>query len=272
MDYTAIFILACIFIPLERLTALHPEQGTLRRDWLNDVAYVLFNGFFIRAGFTFVAGLAMYGFTSAFGPNPTPWISELPVWLQVIAVIIVADIGYYTAHRISHAVPFLWQFHAVHHSIEEMDWLAAHRIHPVDMIFTHSFALLPLYFLGFSLEAVVIFQVIYQFHTLLIHSNTRIKFGPLKWLIASPEYHHWHHANESDAYDRNFAAQLVIIDVIAGTLFLPKRRPKAYGINEPMPRLYPLQLLHPFRSLGRSLLRSVAPGKSLKGTQDEQDA
>jgi len=118
----------------------------------------------------------------------------------------------------------------------------------------------------------VIFQVIYQFHSLLIHSNTRITFGPLKWLIASPEYHHWHHANESDAYDRNFAAQLSIIDYVAGTLFLPKRRPAAYGINEPMPQLYPLQLLHPFRSLAQSVLRSVAPDKPTKGPQDEQDA
>jgi sterol desaturase/sphingolipid hydroxylase (fatty acid hydroxylase superfamily) len=120
-----------------------------------------------------------------------------------------------------------------------------------------------------QLEAVVIFQVIYQAHTLLIHANTRLRFGPLKWLIASPEYHHWHHANEPDAYDRNFAAQLSLIDWIAGTLFLPLRRPSRYGINEEMPRWYHQQLLHPFRSLGR-MARRKPP--SPERTPHEQDA
>ncbi len=273
MDYTAIFILACIFIPLERLIPIDPEQGTLRRNWVNDLFYLLVNGLVVRAGFTVVAGILMVGFNHAFGADPTPWITALPLWIQVIAVIIIADIGYYTAHRISHAVPFLWRFHAVHHSIEQMDWLATHRVHPVDQIFTNTLALLPIYFLGFSLEAAVIFQVIYQAQALLIHSNTRINFGPLKWLFASPEYHHWHHANEPDAYDRNFAAQLSIIDVIAGTLFLPKRRPKAYGINEPMPQLYHQQLLHPFRGIAQAFRRpDTRPTEAPKGKTHEQDA
>lgn len=269
MDYTAILILACIFIPLERLLPLHPEQRTLRRDWLNDVVYVLVNGFVIRSGFVVVAGVMMVLFNRLVGPDPTPWVADLPLWLQVIGAIIVADIGYYIAHRTSHAVPFLWKFHAVHHSIEEMDWLATHRVHPVDQIFTNTLSILPLYFLGFSFEAVAIYAGIYQAHAILVHSNVRVNFGPLKWLIASPEYHHWHHANEPDAYDRNFAAQLSIIDVIAGTLFMPRRQPKAYGINEPMPRLYHLQFLHPFRSLARAFGRREPVQK---GNIDEQDA
>jgi|GEM_PF-291826 len=257
MDYTAIFILACIFIPLERLLPLHPEQRTLRRDWLNDLVYVLVNGFVVRAGFTVVAGILMLGITHLVGPNPISWTGELPVWVQVILAIIIADIGYYTAHRICHSVPVLWKFHAVHHSIEEMDWLATHRVHPVDQIFSNTLSLVPIWCMGFSLEALVMHQMIYQAHALLLHSNMRIKFGPLKWLIASPEYHHWHHANERDAYNHNFAAQLSIIDVIARTVFMPvKRQPKSYGLNEPMPRLYPLQIIHPFRSLASSWLKA----------------
>lgn len=272
MDYTAVFILACIFIPLERLIPLDHEQGTLRRDWLNDLVYVLLNGFLVRLGFTSVAGALMFGFDSVFGNDPTPWVRTLPVWVQVIGIIVIADIGYYTAHRASHAIPFLWKFHAVHHSIEQMDWLATHRVHPVDQIFTNTMSLLPIYFLGFSLEAAIIHQVLYQAQALLIHSNTRIKFGPLSWLVASPEYHHWHHANEPEAYDKNFAAQLSIIDYLAGTLFLPKRQPKAYGLNEPMPRSYPLQLIHPFLGIARSMFRHVTQAKTPKGAPHEQDA
>lgn len=257
MDYTTTFILACIFIPLERLLPLHPEQRTLRRDWLNDVVYVLVNGIVIRAGFTVVAAILMLGFTHLVGPNPIYWTATLPIWAQVILAIIIADIGYYAAHRICHTVPALWKFHAVHHSIEEMDWLATHRVHPVDQIFSSTLSLLPVWCMGFSLEALVLHQAIYHVHALLLHSNLRIKFGPLKWLLASPEYHHWHHANEHDAYNHNFAAQLSIIDVIARTVFMPtKRQPKSYGLNEPMPRLYHLQMIHPLRSLASSWVKA----------------
>ena len=260
MDYTAIFILACIFIPLERLLPLHPEQRTLRRDWLNDVVYVLVNGIVVRAGFTVVAGALMLGVVQLVGPNPIQWTGAMPLWAQVLMAIVVADIGYYAAHRICHSVPALWKFHAVHHSIEEMDWLATHRVHPVDQIFSSTLSLLPVWCMGFTLEALVIHQAIYQAHALLLHSNVRIKFGPLKWLVASPEYHHWHHANERDAYDRNFAAQLSIIDVIARTMFMPVRRaPKSYGLNEDIPRSYPMQLIHPFRSLVSSWALTAPP-------------
>ncbi|MFN3606489.1 MAG: sterol desaturase family protein [Cypionkella sp.] len=265
MHYTAIFVLACIFIPLERLIPLHEHQGTLRRDWLNDLVYVLVNGIVVRAGFTALAGAFMLGFAQIFGPNPLPWVGDLPLWAQVMGAIVIADIGYYWAHRICHKVPFLWQFHAVHHSIEDMDWLATHRVHPIDQIFTNTFSLLPIWCMGFSLEALALHQALYQVQALLLHSNVKLTFGPLKWLIASPEYHHWHHANETDAYDRNFAAQLSVIDVIAGTAFLPrKRRPKAYGLNAPMPRTYAHQMIYPFKAIWRmaTAARSGGPTSS----------
>ncbi|MFN7223151.1 MAG: sterol desaturase family protein [Paracoccaceae bacterium] len=270
MDYTAVFILACIFIPLERLLPLHPDQPMLRRDWKNDLFYMLFNGFVVRAGFAAIAGGVMYGYQATFGANPFPVIATLPLWVQVICVVIVSDIGYYIAHRICHTVPFLWQFHSVHHSIEEMDWLATHRVHPVDQVFSTVLSMLPVFFLGFSVQALVISQVLFHAHSLLLHSNTRINFGPLKWVLASPEYHHWHHANEKDAFDRNFAGQLSVIDTIAGTLFLPaNRKPESYGMDTPMPRLYHQQFLHPFRVLAGTLvdatcLRTRSMFKSLE--------
>ena len=84
---------------------------------------------------------------------PDAWrtaIAARPIWLQVITVVIIADLGFYLAHRLFHAVPWLWHFHAVHHSIEEMDWLAAHRVHPVDQIVTKGASLVPVFVLGFS--------------------------------------------------------------------------------------------------------------------------
>jgi sterol desaturase/sphingolipid hydroxylase (fatty acid hydroxylase superfamily) len=260
VDYTAVFILACIFIPLERFFPMHSEQGTLRRDWMNDVFYVLFNGFAIRAGFVLVVAFAMWAFNRVAGPDPLPFVSALPLWVQVVAITIIADTGYYIAHRALHSIPVLWRFHVIHHSIEEMDWLASHRVHPVEMIFSNTLSLLPIYFLNFSLEAAIIHQFMYQAQTLFLHSNLRVNFGPLRWLFTSPEHHRWHHAKDRDARDTNFAAQLSVIDLIGGTIFMPKRRqPVGYGVREAIPRLYHQQFLHPFQKIVAMIRPAAKP-------------
>ena len=198
--------------------------------------------------------MAILAFTAAFGAQPLPAITAMPLWLQVIAIIIIADIGYYIARRLLHSVPVLWRFHVVHHSIEEMDWLASHRVHPIEMAFSNSISLLPVFFLGFSLEAVILHQVIYQAHTLLLHTNLRLNFGPLKWLLATPEHHHWHHAAERDSRDHNFAAQLSILDTIGCTMFMPRNRePVGYGVREKVPEHFHQQLLYPFEKLSEML-------------------
>ena len=66
------------------------------------------------------------------------FVHSLPIWLQVIVLIICGDLYYYWAHRAFHMVPFLWRFHAIHHSVEDMDWVAAHRTHPIDTGLTNS--------------------------------------------------------------------------------------------------------------------------------------
>jgi sterol desaturase/sphingolipid hydroxylase (fatty acid hydroxylase superfamily) len=134
----------------------------------------------------------------------------------------------------------------VHHSIEAMDWLAAHRVHPIDQILTKSASFLPVFALGFAMEPILIFALLYQWQSLLIHANTRIGFGPLRWIVASPHFHHWHHANDAAARDKNFAGQLSLLDLCFGTLHLPRRAPERYGIDEAMPRSYLGQLAYPF--------------------------
>jgi sterol desaturase/sphingolipid hydroxylase (fatty acid hydroxylase superfamily) len=245
-DWTALLILALIFIPLEHLIPNRAEQKTFRKGWLNDVFYLIFNAFPIRVGFL-AALLGTMALSRAVMPGGLQaWVQDLPLLVQVVAVLVIADIGFYAAHRMFHAVPFLWRFHSVHHSIEEMDWLAAHRVHPVDQIVTMSFSLMPVYFMGFSLEAVAIYSVIYHWQSLLIHSNVRLDFGPMKWLVASPQFHHWHHANEKWAYDKNFSGQFTVIDRLLGTYHMPERMPHAYGCSDPVPDLYHQQMLYPF--------------------------
>jgi sterol desaturase/sphingolipid hydroxylase (fatty acid hydroxylase superfamily) len=136
----------------------------------------------------------------------------------------------------------------VHHGIRDLGWLAAHRLHPLERLFSKTVSRLPFWFLGFSFKALVLHQTIYKAQTLLEHTIFRRDFGPLKWVFATPGHHHRHHANERDCRDHSFAARLSEIDTIGGTLFLPKnRKPQGYGPKMAVPRLYHQQRVYPFQ-------------------------
>jgi sterol desaturase/sphingolipid hydroxylase (fatty acid hydroxylase superfamily) len=248
-DVKALSIVVLIFIPLEMVLPLRGGQKLLRKHWLNDVVYFFLNGLVVKIGLAALVVLAVGAIRVLVPHAVTVAVQSQAVWLQVVEVLLVADTGFYFAHRTFHKVPFLWKFHSVHHSIEEMDWLAAHRVHPVDQILTKGASYLPVFALGFSDTAILIFVLIYKWQSLVIHSNSRIGLGPLQWLFASPHFHHWHHANEPAALDKNFAGQLPFLDLIGGTFFLPGRMPAQYGTNDPVPALYPDQMMYPFRAI-----------------------
>jgi sterol desaturase/sphingolipid hydroxylase (fatty acid hydroxylase superfamily) len=247
MDWRHLLILLLIFLPLERLLPNRPEQAVLRNGWTTDVVYLLFNGFLIRMGWIGVLALAVPLIDAAAPADLQAFVASQPLWVQVPAVILIADFGFYLHHRLFHAVPFLWRFHAIHHSIEEMDWLAAHRVHPLDQLASTSMSVLPLLVLGFSAEAIAVHGLLYFLQSHLIHANTRLRMGPLEWLLASPHFHHWHHANAAAAHDRNFGGQTLIFDRLFGTLHLPQAFPARYGTDDALPADYPSQLTAPFK-------------------------
>lgn len=178
-------------------------------------------------------------------------VGALPLWLRLLLALLVGEIGFYWGHRISHRVPLLWRFHAVHHSAEHLDFLANSRAHPVDMVFTRLCGLVPLYALGLAgTEAggagvptlVIIVGTLWGF---FIHANLRWRFGPLEWLVATPAFHHWHHTR-SGMIDRNFASLLPVLDRVFGTHHLPREWPERYGTDTPVPAGLGGQLIAPF--------------------------
>ena len=263
------FLLACIiFIPLERLLALHKEQHVFRKWWWNDLIYVFANRILISAGLGMLA-VAVIALSSWLMPRQLQAaVAGQPYWLQVVEAVILADLGFYTAHRMFHSIPWLWKFHAVHHSIEELDWLAAARVHPIDQIVTKAMSILPLFALGFAAVPIGIFAAIYFWHSILVHANVRLNFGPLRWLIASPEFHHWHHANQREAYNTNYAGQLSILDKLFGTMYMPEGQvPEKYGVDDLVPNTYLLHLIYPFKRR-----RPAASADAPTATQSMVDA
>jgi len=262
--FKVIFITVLVFIPLERLFAMHPQK-VFRRNWGNDLIFLFLNGILIKLGLLAVIVAVIFAAAWIVPASFQAMVGGLPYWVQIPAVIVLSDLGFYWTHRMFHAVPWLWRFHSIHHSIEELDWLAAARVHPVDQILTKGVSLIPVFALGFSEWAIGVYALLYQWQAVLIHSNVRVGFGPLRFLFASPEFHHWHHSNHREARDRNFAAQLSFLDALFGSFHLPRGQiPTTYGLDRPMPQRYVPQLLYPF--IGERIFQSKPDTATLAET------
>jgi sterol desaturase/sphingolipid hydroxylase (fatty acid hydroxylase superfamily) len=240
-------VIGLVFTGLELLRpARRPPQARWRR-YLTDFLHLTLGGFLIRAGTAaLLAWLLARSHVTEFG-------GSLPLWLQFVCVLAVCDLMIWLIHRLFHAVPMLWEFHKIHHSSEHLDWLAAYRVHPLDQIATAVLVPVPALLLGFSPVVVVVYMAVYQWHAILLHSNVAVSLGPLERAIATNRFHHWHHADHAEAYDRNFGAQLVIWDRLFGTAHTPAQpRPDRFGVSDAPRESFLAHLLSPFaRSIAR---------------------
>jgi lathosterol oxidase len=239
---------AALFVPLEGAFPLRRGQSSFRRGWLTDTQY-----FFASHVLAQVMSVAVLAPAVALGavlavPSAQALVQSLPVVVQFALAVLVADLAQYGVHRAFHAVPVLWRFHKVHHSIEVMDWLAGSRLHLVDVIATRGLVLLPLVVLGFETSAVYAYLALVSFHAVFIHANFAPRWGWLERWVAMPRFHHWHHGVEPEARYVNFAGHLPMIDRWFGTYHMPEARwPAGYGIaGERAPEGWVRQLLWPF--------------------------
>ena len=126
LNPTAFLIAALVFVPLERLTALYKEQKIFRKHWKNDLVIIVINKILIKLALVAIFGLFLGTLYQLIPSTIHDAIASQPIWLQVVEITIIADTCYYMIHRAFHEIPALWRFHSIHHSVEEMDWVAAH--------------------------------------------------------------------------------------------------------------------------------------------------
>jgi lathosterol oxidase len=246
-----LLVLALIFVPLERALGRVREQRILRAGWRTDLAHFLASHLLVQVLALLTLAPAALAFGGLVSPRLQAAVAAQPLVLQWIEAIAVADLFQYAVHRAFHAVPFLWRFHAIHHSSPAMDWLAGSRLHLVDVVVTRAVTFVPLFVLGFARPALVAYLVFVAFQAVFLHANLRLRLGWLRWILATPEFHHWHHAAEPEAVDRNFAVHLPVIDRIFGTAWLPGRWPGRYGIpGDPVPEGWWRQLVWPLARSG----------------------
>ena len=174
-------------------------------------------------------------------------MNALPLWAQLLLVIALAETRSYWAHRLAHAVPFLWRFHRVHHSIEHMTWVSALRQHPFDAIWIMAAANVPAFALGVDLRPLAAFIFFERLYTVLLHSNIDFSYGWFDHVLASTRFHHWHHDSGEKGRNRNFAGMFSILDSVFGTYQPTTRAPESFGPAELAPRGYWRQMMLPFR-------------------------
>ena len=245
-----VIVYSAVFIPLERFFALRPAQRIFRREWRTDLAYFFVSALLVQVITLLTLKPAMVLFDWARSPEVAARVAALPAPAQFAAILVLTDLSQYWIHRAFHRVPALWRFHAVHHSTETMDWLAGSRLHLVDVAVTRGLTYVPIYVLGFAEGPLFAYVAFVSVQATFIHANVRFDFGPLRFLLATPRFHHWHHAADPAAVDKNFAVHLPVLDRLFGSYHLPDGQwPAAYGIagGAPVPEGYLRQFIQPFR-------------------------
>jgi sterol desaturase/sphingolipid hydroxylase (fatty acid hydroxylase superfamily) len=260
----ALVVATAVFTLLELAFAGSPLRWWRRGGQLGDVVYWFMNplanhGLSRVAIIASVVVLALAAGTplrgeaiKAFAEQHRTFVSNQPVWAQAIEVVILADlIGYWT-HRLLHRGR-LWRIHAVHHATRHLDWLAAARVHPLNEVISRVAIVVPLFALGFRAPILVAVAPVLGFYAILIHANLTWDFGPLRYVIASPAFHRWHHTSERAGVDKNFSGLFPLWDLLFGTFYLPRgEQPATFGVADPVPEGVLGQLAYPFRRASRN--------------------
>jgi sterol desaturase/sphingolipid hydroxylase (fatty acid hydroxylase superfamily) len=220
-----------IFIFVEKLFALRRDQPVFRPEWQTDLQHFVVNhmavGFVLLAVNLLVHKL--FGWAAKDGIRF--WVQDLPFFVALFSIVLVADLVQYWTHRAYHEVPLLWRLHAVHHSAKSMDWMAGSRQHILELIITRTLVLAPIFVLGFSKEVIDAYIIIVGFQAVFNHANVSVRLGPLRYVLVTPNFHHWHHSQDQAALDRNYAAHFAFIDYAFGTAVKSDQLwPQRYGV------------------------------------------
>lgn len=224
-----LLIVGAAFVALERRFPFR-SGPTLRAGWKVDATHLMLTQT-LEILFVVFAVLVLSAPLEAVKVEAVAlWVRSQPRWVQVAEVVLLSDFIGYWFHRAEHVVPWLWRFHAVHHSSEQLDWLAAVRRHPMGEGLGRVAMFIPLAWLGFSRELLSSAAGFNGLWALFLHANVRFEFAMIRNLVSTPAFHHWHHARV-EGHGSNFAGLFPFWDRLFGTLGPAEGRPATYGTS-----------------------------------------
>ena len=221
-----------LFIPLESWFPRRADQPLFRYEWREDLFYFLVSSMLVQiiTWLSFGPARFLFDLTSSWAAFRA-WVASWPFLVQLGLIMLLTDLVQYWLHRAFHRIPWLWRFHAVHHSAQAMDWMAGARMHFLEILVLRGTTVLPMILLGFFQDAVNSYVFIVYLWATFAHANIGWRFGWLDKILVTPRFHHWHHGVEKEAIDVNFAIHFPWLDRLFGTHHLPQDRwPEGYGI------------------------------------------
>ena len=245
-----------LFTTIEKLKPLRPEMPIFRKEWQTDFMYFVTGHLLVGLTLFLVYG-ALYGINGMY-TNLHPvaqnsvrgWVGNLPFGVALLLLILITDFGRYWLHRFYHETAIGWRLHSVHHSAERMDWISGSRTHGIETVLSTVVILAPAFLLGFSQNVTNAYILIAGLQAVFNHANVSVRLGPLRYLIVTPNFHHWHHTQDAEGLDRCYAAHFAFWDYLFGTAVNAGKNkiwPHKYGVQgDYVPRGFWRQQLHPF--------------------------
>lgn len=255
--FYGLILISLVVWGLELAFPWRKQQKAFRKDFWLDGFYMFFNFFLFAiaiAGFykLIEIGLDSVGLTTS--SLVLIDMSAWPMWAQLVVFFIVLDFVQWVTHVALHRFEWMWRFHQVHHSVEEMGFAAHLRYHWMENIFYKPLKTLGVMVLGgFEPEQayIVHFFAIAVGH--FNHANIHITWGPLRYIFNNPVMHLWHHVYDlpkGRKYGINFGITLSLWDYIFKTAEIPKDDPNiklGYPGVEKMPQSFVKQLVYGFK-------------------------
>lgn len=252
-NITEIIIAGLIFFFIEKLKPSFKTNEDIKKEKRLELLLAIFN-----ASFVAYIIIALSSLWIEYVLQPLTWyqilnpvVQHLPVFIQLFIAAAILDLAKYWQHRLSHK--YIWNVHAIHHSAKQLTWITGLRLHPIEIAVAAMFDATFLYILGFEGDAIIMAIIFLKALNFMIHSNLDLKYTkPFRYLLASPHYHRWHHANIKEAYDKNFAGAFPFWDLLFGTYYCPEEDPPGYGLSKFETKHYPSHnvigwLLYPFK-------------------------
>ena len=246
-------VVLLLIVIFERVHPEHTEWNQARGDVGTDLVHLGISGLLVPRAVEAAIVVAVAGALSLLaGLTGSPlWPSSAPLVVQLVLALLVSQFFEYWFHRLAHTVPLLWRLHATHHSPARLYWLNAVRFHPLDTAVSVTLSFGSVTLLGASEEVLVVLSVWIAVHGLFQHCNIRLRLGPLNWIFSMAELHRWHHSPRLDEANNNFGNNILLWDIVFGTVYWPRDRTadSAVGLHDlpSFPQHYLGQLASPFR-------------------------
>jgi sterol desaturase/sphingolipid hydroxylase (fatty acid hydroxylase superfamily) len=255
-DHVTLLVVLGITIFLDLLRRREGSSPYATRGFRTDFIYYLFYyggiyHLFVFAPLYLVMQKAMRTYTPFLMLDLLQYMSPV---LQVVVFVIVADVGGYWVHRLSHANAWLWELHKIHHSQTRLTPLTNYRFHFLDETFRRVLLFIPFQMLGTSIEVAISVNFVMAWLLLLQHSEFDWHYGRFGRIFVSPVFHRWHHAVNAESQNANFGMLFTFWDDLFGTAFRREQPPERLGLDgEVVPdsfvrqQIYPLLRLVDFR-------------------------